>query len=326
MDWNVSPQRYQTVSETAVVHLFQSSIWSEITAAGGWTPIPVIANGGPLLLLRYPLPCGLSAFYSPRGPTGLKADQLISVIEALLPRLAVEKAVFWRLDPFYPSSYGVVGLDRRDAAALFQRRIKPKLKLVHRPILPNPLWRIQIGAQTGLHQCHRGFRKVSLEAAGSQQNLKILYALLKEKASKRKTRLQSYRVFSKTVELFQRQGLARLVLARSRGQVLGGSLTVLRHYTAYNLYLETRGYLSNCDPSAELLRDALGWAASQKATELEFARTSPGEGYIWKENPNLLRDFGATGAYTPGEMDVVLNPAAYHLLRIVRPLQRWALA
>lgn len=310
-------------------HLFQSYDWGEIAVVRGWQPIRIKSSNTthclPFTILRFPLPGRLCALYTPRGPTCRDPNALLETIEELLPEISQLRPIFWRVDPNYEIT--------SEPLSALRTEIGPSLTLrdtISRPILPNPTWKIQfLDGPESAESMTEGWKHppkgLTFDFQATEQNLKVFYAMLQEKAHKRKLGLMHYDVIARIIASFARGDRCHFALVRKLGQCLGGSLTVIHQTGAYNLYLETRGYLGTNDPSVDLLEDVLRWAKSRGTEFLEFARANPVEDYIWKENTGLFAAFGAVPVSRPGEMDIIFRPLLYQVLRIVKPIRRWVI-
>ncbi len=325
--------------------LLQCWEWGELKARTGWTPLPVaVERQGRLaaacLLLRRPVPGGLSLLYAPRGPLvdfsqpDLWAD-LAAEIRAVGRR---ERAMVVKFDPALPAEDAQVATALRaagfrssttaEAIGGTQPRQVMKLDLTpsEEELLASfaPKWRynIRLAARKG----------VTVTDEVTRDDLPAWYEVLKITAHRDGFTVRALSYFYDLWDLIIAPGLGRMFLARlddqarSAGQIIAGTMAFCLPPQCWYVYGASANEHRNLMPNHALQWAMMQWAKRQGCNVYDFRGVAPevdGEpqGYLAGLN-RFKRGFGAQYVEYLGDWDLVLRPAAYWAFQKALPWVR----
>ncbi len=324
-------------------HFLQTYEWGELKRTTGWEffPLMTFREGRPVaaaLLLKRPLPLGLSFFYAPRGPilgwdcSSEDEDFFWEEVKRLARR---HRGVFVKVDPDVPRSdaaYAEMLARRgfRPAGArggfgglqprfVFRLDLGPSPEEILARMAPKTRYNIRLAARKG----------VRVRPARDKEDLAVFYAILLETARRDGFLVRSYSYFEKMWDLFVARGKARLFLAEYLGEVLAGALAFWCGDKVWYLYGASRSRHRNVMPNHLLQWEMICWARSLGCRVYDFRGVPPGErpGDPLAGLYRFKKGFGAEFTEFVGEHDLVLSPFWYFSWRTLLPcyqrLLRW---
>lgn len=322
--------------------------WGELKARTGWTPYAVgLERAGRLaagcLLLKRPMPGGLSLLYAPRGPMVDFGQpdlwpELAAEIRALGRR---ERAMVVKMDPaipatprgagFQPAVSGVAEALRTagfrpatsaEAVGGTQPRqvMKLDLTLSEDELLESfaPKWRynIRLAERKGV--------VVSDEV--TREDLAEWYEVLKITARRDGFTVRAISYFYDLWDLLIAPGLGRLFLARLEGDIIAGTMAFCLRPQCWYVYGASGNEHRSLMPNHALQWAMMKWAKAQGCSVYDFRGVAPevdGEpqGHLAGLN-RFKRGFGAQYVEYLGDYDLVLKPAAYWAFQKALPWVR----
>lgn len=307
--------------------LLQGWAWGQLKARTGWTPLPVgVERAGALaagcLLLKRPLPGGLSLLYAPRGPIVDFADaDLWSELAAEIKSLGRKhRAIVVKMDPAIPETDAVAAQALRSAGyraatsaeAVGGTQPKHVMKLNLRDseeaLLESfaPKWRYNIRLAE---------RKGVVVREATRADLPAWYEVLRVTARRDSFTVRALSYFEDLWDLIVAPGQGRLFLARVGGELIAGTLAFSLPPQCWYVYGASSNEHRNLMPNHALQWAMMQWARGQGCSVYDFRGVAPevnGEpqGHLAGLN-RFKRGFGAEYVEYLGDYDLVLNPAAY---------------
>jgi lipid II:glycine glycyltransferase (peptidoglycan interpeptide bridge formation enzyme) len=312
--------------------------WGELKARTGWTPLPVaVERAGRLaagcLLLKRPVPGGLSLLYAPRGPiVDLAQPDLWAELAAEMRAVARrERAIVLKIDPAIPGSAGfqpalgaagfrpttsleaVGGTQPRQVMKL---DISPSEEELLESFAPKWRYNIRLAERKG----------VVVSDQVTREDLPAWYEVLKVTAKRDGFTVRALSYFQDLWDLIIAPGLGRMWLARSDGQVIAGTLAFCLPPQCWYVYGASSNEHRNLMPNHALQWAMMQWAKSQACSVYDFRGVAPeidGEpqGHLAGLN-RFKRGFGAQYVEYLGDWDLVLQPAAYWAFQKALPRVR----
>ena len=325
--------------------LLQCWEWGDLKARTGWTSLPVaVERGGRLaaacLLLKRPLPGGLSLLYAPRGPVvDFSQSELWSDLAAEIRTVARRgRAIVVKVDPAIPAgdtqpaqalrSAGFRPAGSAEAVGGTQPRQVMKLDLSRseQQLLESfaPKWRynLRLAERKG----------VTVADEVTRADLPAWYEVLQVTARRDGFTVRALSYFYDLWDLIIAPGLGRMFLARlegqarSAGQIIAGTMAFCLPPQCWYVYGASADEHRNLMPNHALQWAMMQWAKSQGCTVYDFRGVAPevdGEpqGHLGGLN-RFKRGFGAQYVEYLGDYDLVLNPAAYWAFQKALPWVR----
>lgn len=310
--------------------------WGELKARTGWTPLPIgVERGGRLaagcLLLKRPIPGGLSLLYAPRGPVVdfAQADlwaELARQMQAVGKR---ERAIAIKVDPAIPAGDHVASAALRTAGfrpaasaeAVGGTQPRQVMKLDITPpeeqLLASfaPKWRynIRLAERKG----------VVVTDQVTREELPAWYEVLKVTARRDGFTVRALSYFQDLWDLIIMRGLGRMFLARLGKDIIAGTMAFCLPPQCWYVYGASADEHRNLMPNHALQWAMIRWAKQQGCTVYDFRGVAPEvdgkpQGPLAGLN-RFKRGFGARYVEYLGDWDLVLNPAAYWAFQKVLP-------
>lgn len=313
--------------------------WGELKSRTGWTPLPVaVEHAGALaaacLLLKRPLPGGLSLLYAPRGPVAdfSSADLWPGLAREIRAVARRERAIAVKVDPAIPAADAQAAAALRlagfgpaaSAEAVGGTQPRQVMKLDLSPsedeLLAGfaPKWRynIRLAERKG----------VAVTDQATREDLPAWYEVLKITGRRDGFTVRALSYFYDLWDLIIAPGLGRLFLARLGEQLIAGTMAFCLPPQCWYVYGASSNEHRNLMPNHALQWAMMRWAKAQGCTLFDFRGVAPevdGEpqGHLAGLN-RFKRGFGAHYVEYLGDYDLVLHPAAYWAFQRVLPWVR----
>ena len=313
--------------------------WGELKARTGWTPLAVgVEREGRLaagcLLLRRPVPGGLSLLYAPRGPVVDFAQRDLWAELAAEMRVVArrERALVVKIDPAIPASEaGAVEALRgegfrpttsREAVGGTQPRqvmkldISPDEEALLESFAPKWRYNIRLAERKG----------VVISDQVTREDVPAWYEVLKVTARRDGFTVRALSYFQDLWDLVVARGLGRMWLARLEGEIIAGTLAFCLPPQCWYVYGASSNEHRNLMPNHALQWAMIKWAKGQACSVYDFRGVAPevdGEpqGHLGGLN-RFKRGFGAQYVEYLGDWDLVLRPAAYWAFQKALPWVR----
>jgi len=313
--------------------------WGELKSRTGWTPLPVgVERDGRLvagcLLLKRPLPGGLSLLYAPRGPVVDYSDEALwGTLAGEVRRLARHhRAIAVKVDPAVRADDAVAAeaLQREgffpahsaEAVGGVQPRQVMKLDITRSPeaLLESfaPKWRynIRLAERKGVvvdDECHR-------------EDVPVFYDLLQVTARRDGFTVRALSYFYDLWDLIIARGLGRMFLARVGDEVIAGAIAFCLPPQCWYVYGASANEHRNLMPNHALQWAMIRWAQAQGCRVYDFRGVAPEvegvpQGPLAGLN-RFKRGFGAQYVEYLGDYDLVLNRPAYWVFQTLLPVVR----
>ncbi|NLO72903.1 MAG: aminoacyltransferase [candidate division WS1 bacterium] len=313
--------------------------WGELKSRTGWTPLAVaVERQGRLaagcLVLKRPLPMGMSLLYAPRGPiVDFSSPGLWSELAEELRVVArPEKALFLKVDPAIPAE------EERVAEVLRSEGFRPAasaetvggtqprqvMKLDLTPSEEDLLasfeskWRYNI----------RLAERKGVEVSGNcrREEVEVFYDLLKITAQRDGFTVRAISYFYDLWDLLVARGLGRLFLARVGGVPVAGTLAFILPPQAWYVYGASSNEHRSLMPNHALQWAMMRWAKAEGCTLYDFRGVAPerageAQGPLAGLN-RFKRGFGARYVEYLGDYDLVFRPAGYWAFQELLPWVR----
>lgn len=329
----ISPQDKQLfndfVASVPKSHIFQSYEWGELKATTDWEPIRfLVLDGteirGALAILKRSLPLpGKCIFYAPRGPVcDIEDYETMDFIWQTARQLAREHgAIFLKIDPD-------ITADRQEFVKYLRSRgfvhygtgknfegIQPRF--VFRLKLDKPLEEIMADFKSKTRYNVRYAQRKGVEIVDNctKADLKQFYEILKVTAERDNFMIRSYEYFENIWDILVENDLAKLFMARFRGEYIAGTLAMKFGNKTWYIYGASANKHRNKMPNYLLQWHMIEWAHKSGCDIYDFRGVS---GDLSEDNPlyGLYRfKVGFGGDFTEfiGEYDLVFSKLYYQL-------------
>ncbi|HID86706.1 MAG TPA: peptidoglycan bridge formation glycyltransferase FemA/FemB family protein [Anaerolineae bacterium] len=322
------------VAASPVGHLLQSPPWGALKARFGWRPLRLLIEeeqagsnivAGAQLLFR-PLPLG-SLAYVPRGPVADPSDRdLLAFLLSALHRVArQERAIFLKLEPPWEDDPSLDAFLRAHGFRPSPQTIQPRTTLLLdlTADLDELLARMKPKTRYNIRLAKR---KGVVVREGSEEDLSIFYRLLQVTSQRDGFAIHTREYYEEAWHRFAPRGMARLLVASYRGEILAGLMAFALGRTAWYLYGASSDRHRNLMPNHLLQWEAIQWAKARGCTTYDLwgipdevgralargEEPEQGTGGLWGVY-RFKRGFGGRVARTLGAYDAVYQPVLYWL-------------
>jgi lipid II:glycine glycyltransferase (peptidoglycan interpeptide bridge formation enzyme) len=307
-------------------HVLQSWEWGEFKRKYGWRPTRLLfeedgrIRAAASILTRQVLRFGV--MYVPKGPALDYSDSRLlgAVLDAIEQAARRERAIFVKIDPDVAADAPVVATlwarGWRPSTEQIQFRNTITLDLTCPPeellaaMKPKTRYNIRLAARRGVEV-----------VPGRLDNIPQFYRLYVETGTRDGFIVRPFAYYQDAWSAFIEAGLAKLLLARYRGQVIAGLIVFRFGPTAWFMYGASTSAHRDVMPNHLLQWEAISWARAQGCTRYDFwgapDRFDEGDPlwgvYHFKEG------FGGTFVRHIGAYDFPTNRLLYRLYVTAMP-------
>jgi peptidoglycan pentaglycine glycine transferase (the first glycine) len=310
-------------------HILQSSQWGQLKERFGWQVARLAIEdqgqwqAGAQVLFR---PLGpLTIAYVPKGPVTDWADEEVTqiLLEALHHLCRQRRAILLKIEPNLPQDHNLAqqlaGLGFRTSPQTIQPRCTILVDLTPDP--DDILARMKSKTRYNIRLAGR---KGVTVREGTVEDLPGFHRLMRITAERNDFGIHSQAYYQAAHQLFVPQGLAKLFLAASEGQVLAGIMAFAFGQRAWYMYGASSSEHRDLMPNYLLQWEAIKWAKDrgcftydlwgipdeeEETLEREFTKRSDGLWGVYR----FKRGFGGQVVHYMGAYDYVYSPSLYWL-------------
>ncbi|HRY59945.1 MAG TPA: peptidoglycan bridge formation glycyltransferase FemA/FemB family protein [Patescibacteria group bacterium] len=294
-----------------LTNLLQSKSWEEFEKTLGNKTFWV----DDALLIKNPLPKGMSYLYCPRGPRELNSDFIKKATELAKK----ESAIFIRIEPLEipntqcsmpnlvktinlnPANTLILDLAKSEDALLSEMKQKTR-------------YNINLAIKKG----------VGIEVTTDPEKAQIFYNIMKQTSARDKFGAHSLEHYKKLLEVLGTNKIIRLYLAKYEGRYIAANIVSFFGNTVSYLHGASANEYRNVMAPYLLQWEAIKDAKVGEYEYYDFWGIAPDDSpkHRWSGVTRFKKGFGGQQFDYPGTYDIVISKKWYFLYKVLRKLNR----
>jgi|SRR5579884_35767 len=293
--WDREIQRFK------FVHPLNAFGWGQVRAVDNWLPTYLVAEregkfSGAIMILEKKIPfTPFSLFYSPKGPIWDYEDDetLFSLIGRVKEIAKKKRAIFLRVDPNIPESFMNENKDKLSSMGFIHLDQRWTFWNSPRDVSRIDLTRVNTGEDffnlldRDTRRCIRkaGREGVTIEAATSEEELKVFYNIFKEFSVDKRFMSRDYEYQKSLWDTYIANGMGRLFLAKYHGEIIGGLICIMFGGKCLAMHMGTPYKYQKLQTYYAYVWESINWAKEEGCSWYSFrgVGTTPSQEYFKKK-------------------------------------------